>query len=163
MRVNSTWGLPYVGNCLKICRFGAAILSLRICSTAKIFPLPSPPCARTHSTTPRFLIRRKTLGNPTCPSSSSTSWPKAYGGEARGGEDDDDDDTAAEPPTLGRLGSGSRTSSLYMSCLSSARSSKVMMRLCHGSIVLSCLSISRHSLAVDVFLCIVFGPARVCS
>ncbi|CAN0208892.1 unnamed protein product, partial [Ectocarpus sp. 8 AP-2014] len=62
-----------------------------------------------------FLIRRKTLGNAPSSSSfaSSTSWPKAYGGQGR------DDDTAAEPPTLGRLSSGSRSSSLYLSCLSS--------------------------------------------
>ncbi|CBN78046.2 conserved unknown protein (Partial), partial [Ectocarpus siliculosus] len=62
-----------------------------------------------------FLIRRKTLGNAPSSSSfaSSTSWPKAYAGQGR------EDDTAAEPPKLERLSSGSRSSSLYLSCLSS--------------------------------------------
>lgn len=120
---------------------------LRVSHAAKFYPPPLP-CVRTHSTTRRFLIRRKTLGTPSCTSSSSTSWPKAYGGEAQ----DDDDDTTAEPPKLGRLGSsggsrssgnrssGNRGSSLYMSCLGSGRSSKVPLH--HGCLV------SRNSPAV---------------
>lgn len=80
---------------------------------------------RTNSLPPRFLIRRKTLGTAPCSSSynSGTSWPKAYGGEGQDG------DVSAEPPTLGRLsscsGSDSRSSSLYLSCLSSGEGVKV--------------------------------------
>ncbi|CAM9154423.1 unnamed protein product, partial [Scytosiphon promiscuus] len=58
-----------------------------------------------------FLIRRKTFEHGSCKPSSSTGRPKAYGGEA---EDEGDDD---QPPTLGRVSSGSRSSSLYLSCL----------------------------------------------
>eukprot|EP00903_Cladosiphon_okamuranus_P011726 g11026.t3 len=63
-----------------------------------------------------FLIRRKTLGPASCSSyNSGTNGPETYGGEDR------DQDASAEPPTLSRLssGSGSRNSSLYLSCLSS--------------------------------------------
>lgn len=94
------------------------------------YPLPACPasCARVGPNRPRptsrFLIRRKTLGHASSSSSfSGASWPKAYGGEGH------DEDASAEPPTLGRLssGSGSRGSSLYLSCLSSGEGVKVML------------------------------------
>lgn len=98
-------------------------------------PPPSTPSIGVSSyENPRFLIRRKTFEHGSCKPSSSTGRHKGYGGDGAGDGGDE------EPPTLGRVSSGSRSSSLYLSCLGAGESVQVQRVVLLFSVaVVSCL------------------------